>query len=89
MLVTTPDETVGTDRENVTEADAHERLADRLAATTTYCWTGCKTVTRRIEGHTKFCIPLVGCPDHDYPRVQLFLYGTGGGNATKGSSQVH
>jgi hypothetical protein len=53
--------------------------------TTTYCWTGCKTVTRRIEGHTKFCIPLVGCPDHDYPWVKLFLYGTGGWNATKGS----
>jgi hypothetical protein len=54
-------------------------------ATTTTGWTGNFTVTRRIEGHTKFCVPFVGCPDHDYPWVKLFLYGNGGWNVRKGS----
>jgi hypothetical protein len=35
------------------------------------------TLTRRIEGHTKFCIPLFGCPDHDYPWIKLYINGNG------------
>jgi hypothetical protein len=49
-------------------------------------WVGSKTVTRRTQGHFAFCPPVAGCVNHNYPWVKLFLYGTGGWNATKGNA---
>jgi hypothetical protein len=43
------------------------------------------TLTRRIEGHTKFCGPVIGCVDHDYPWIKLYINGNGSYGVLKGA----
>jgi hypothetical protein len=54
-------------------------------ATTTSWGSGGYTVTRRIEGHTKFCPPFIGCMDHDHPFIKLYLNANGSYGVHKGS----
>jgi hypothetical protein len=52
---------------------------------TTTGWAGDWAVSRKAKGKFKFCVPIWGCVDYDYPWVKLTLTGDGGWSRAKGN----
>lgn len=59
--------------------------AGHVALSTTG-WAGQSRVSRYTKGHFKFCLPWVGCADHDYPWLRLTVYASGAWSRAGGNS---